>query len=436
VVRRLNAVRLPWRAPAESTGPAAAENRFNLTMHEDPANATGDAAPFSIICLSSQRWDAPLPTNRQQIMSRAADRGHQVLFVETADFLGKHLWQMGKRGDAAQARKLLAPARVAANVHVVQIANILPWSQRFRVFNRIDWRVGARLLRRAVRALPEPRVLWIYDPRGADAVGRFGEAFAVYDCVDDYQHQSGPARSRALVANLDLAAAARSRLVFATTKNLASRHERGDGRTHLVPNVGDYDHFAQAADRNIASDELRSCPRPVLGFAGNLVEAKVDFALLERLAHEFAEGTLLIVGPAEPGIRERMETLAGRQNVRWLGLRPYAALPEVVAAFDVALIPYRDNPYTRSVFPLKVFEYLAAGKSVVASGLPNVATLEPHVLLATGHDAFVSAIRLALARGAAGIEERVSLAAKNTWGHRTQRLLGLVAGELERGPGH
>lgn len=439
--RNVNAVRLSCQTPAEGTDLAPGENRFNLSMHEDRSRVTLDvdpppeetSRPFSIVCLSSQQWDSPLPTNRQQIMSRAAERGHRVLFVETGGFFGKHLWRIGGRGGAAHARTMVAPAEVGPNIRVAQLLNILPWSQRFGLCNRVNWRVGRLLLLRAARSLPEPRVLWIYDPRGADAVGLFDESFAVYDCVDDYQHQVGPAKGRALVADLDRAAAARSRLVFATTESLASRHERGDGRTYLVPNVGDYEHFSRAADRSIALEELRACRRPVLGFAGNLTDRKVDFALLERLAGEFADGTILIAGPAQGGVRVRLEELAARPNVRWLGLQPYATLPSVVAAFDVALIPYLDNPYTQNVFPLKVFEYLAAGKPVVASGLPTIAGLEPHVRLAPGHDAFVTAVRSALAEGSAGAEERAALAARNTWADRTERLLGLVAGELARG---
>jgi glycosyltransferase involved in cell wall biosynthesis len=139
---------------------------------------------------------------------------------------------------------------------------------------------------------------------------------------------------------------------------------------------------------------------------------------------------VLIAGPAERAVQARVKALSSRTNVRWLGLQPYDTLPAAIAAFDVALIPYLDNPYTQSVFPLKVFEYLAAGKPVVASGLPSIAGLEPHVRLALDHDSFVSAVRAALAVGATGVDERVALAARNTWDDRTERLLGLVEGAL------
>jgi glycosyltransferase involved in cell wall biosynthesis len=396
--------------------------------------SAGEASAFSIVCLSSQPWDFPLPTNRQQIMSRAARRGHRILFVETGDFLGKHLWRLVRgRERLSLVRKLMSGVDVAPGVRSIQLVNLLPYAQRFNWCNKVNWRFDARRLRRQARAMPAPRVLWIYDPRGADAVGLLGESFAVYDCVDDYPHQAGPStRSRTLVADLDAAAAARSRLVFATTPSLLRRYRRAEGGTHLVPNVGDFEHFSPAAERDHAPAELRALPRPVLGFAGNLVESKLDFALLARLAEAFSEGTLLLAGPAEGPALERVLQLTSAGNVTWLGLQPYATLPEVVAAFDVALIPYVDNAYTRNVFPLKSFEYLAAGKPVVASGLPSLAELAPHVALVSDHDAFVRAVRAAVEARGEGVEERIAFASRNTWEHRTGRLLELVNAELLR----
>jgi glycosyltransferase involved in cell wall biosynthesis len=122
--------------------------------------------------------------------------------------------------------------------------------------------------------------------------------------------------------------------------------------------------------------------------------------------------------------------LASRSNVHWLGLQSYAALPRVVAAFDVALIPYLENDYTRSCFPLKVYEYLAAGKPVVATGLPELAKLAPDVLLTAGTDQAVAAVELVLAEDDAARARRIARAAANTWETRTSRLLALVRDEL------
>jgi glycosyltransferase involved in cell wall biosynthesis len=392
-----------------------------------------DRPRFSIVCLSSQEWETALPTNRQQIMRRAGAAGHEVVFVETGGFVGRHLWQLARGPHRRRlVRKLAGVQPVAPNVRVAKLWNLLPFAQRYALCNRLNWRLGARWARRAAARLPAPRILWIYDPRGAPSIGSFGEEFSVYDCVDDYPQQVGPSpRRRELVAALDGDTAARSRLVFATTPSLVERQLSRNPRSHLVANVGDFEHFRTAADPASALPELRDLPRPVLGFAGNFLETKVDFDLLAAVAGAFPEATILLAGPARGAAHAKLERLLrSAPNTRWLGLQPYELLPRVVAAFDVGLIPYLENDYTRSCFPLKLYEYLAGGKPVVAAGLPSVGGLAPQVVLAHSKDEFVEAVRDALHLPPSAAEARVALAARNTWDGRAQRLLDLVTAEL------
>jgi glycosyltransferase involved in cell wall biosynthesis len=181
----------------------------------------------------------------------------------------------------------------------------------------------------------------------------------------------------------------------------------------------------------VIAPEVRELPKPVLGFAGNMQASKVDFDLLEAVAKAWPAGTLLLVGPERPETETQLRRLASLPNVRWVGMKPYAELPSYVAAFDVALIPYLENEYTRSCFPLKVFEYLAAGKPVVASGLPELVHLVPDIVLASGTREYLRGIESALESADQGsAAQRMALAAQNTWETRTERLLGLVEAEL------
>jgi glycosyltransferase involved in cell wall biosynthesis len=360
-------------------------------------------------------------------MRRAAARGHHVLFVETDQFLGVHLLQLLTRpGRRSLLRRLLSFEQVTPNVRVRKSLNLLPWGQRYRLSNRVNGRLSATAVRRAARGLPTPRVAWLYDPRATWAIGRTGDAFAVYDCVDDYAEQAAGARNRALIADADRVAAARSRVVFATTTPLAERHVRTNPRTHLVRNVGDFEHFSGAAARA----DLAALPRPVYGFAGNFLPAKVDLPLLIDFASGLAEGTLLLAGPVRTGVAEHLERLASLPNVRLLGAVPYDDLPAVVAAFDVALIPYLENDYTRSCFPLKLYEYLAAGKPVVATGLPELRGMEPDVVVAKPDEFAAAAARALELETPADVERRSAIAARNTWETRAARLLELVSAEL------
>jgi glycosyltransferase involved in cell wall biosynthesis len=389
--------------------------------------------PFSIVCLSSQEWSTDLPTNRQQIMLRASRRGHEILFIETGHFTGRHLWRLlGAGSRRSLARRLFATESVAPGIRVRKSLNLLPWGQKYRLANRLNSLVTAQLVRIVARSLPEPRVLWIYDPCAAHVAGSCGEALAAYDCVDDYVEQAGPDRQRrALVAAGDRRAAHVAKLVFATTSPLYERLSRVNTRTHLVPNAGDYDHFRPAADPSFAAPEVRDLARPTLGFAGNFLASKVDFELLEAVARARPEWTLLLIGPARSETEEKLQRLGRLPNVVWLGPKPYEELPRYVAGFDVGLIPYTTNAYTQSCFPLKVYEYLAAGKPIVASGLPELAGMEPDVALVEGKDELIGAVDAALGRvSSADRERRIALAARNTWETRTERLLEFVSSEL------
>ena len=103
--------------------------------------------PFSVICLSPQDWDTALPTNRQQIMLRAAQRGHHVLYVETGFFLGRHLWALLRHGERRSlASRLLSGEEVVPGVCVRKAFNVLPWRVRFRLPNTVNCAVTARLL--------------------------------------------------------------------------------------------------------------------------------------------------------------------------------------------------------------------------------------------------------------------------------------------------
>ena len=387
---------------------------------------------FSIVCLSSQDWATPLPTNRQQIMRRAAAHGHEVLFVETGEFLGRHLVRLvSGPGRSSLAKRMSRGEEVEPGIRVRKSLNLLPWGQRFELSNRVNGIVSRIVLRRGARRLPAPRVTWLYDPRTTWAIGRLGDAFGVYDCVDDYAQQAAGRRNRILLAAADARAAKDARVVFATTRALHDRHLRVNASTRLVGNAADFEHFAPAADRQHAAPELAGLPRPVLGFAGNIAVSKVDLELLDALARADSTRTVLLAGPVEAGHATRLSTLAKHANVIWIGPVPYEELPRVVAAFDVGLIPYAENDYTRNVFPLKLYEYFAAGKPVVATGLPEVAGLEPDCVLAHGHEHVERAVAAALELMThEDVQRRQAIGARNTWDARTERLLSLVTDEL------
>ena len=381
----------------------------------------------AMVCLSSQEWDTPLWTNRQHVMSRLADR-QPVVFVHTAWFLPRRLLRALRRPRAERRRELtelFGGLRSRGSGPLLFSAwNLVPFGRSRRWAARANAWVTVLRLRRAMRrAGLAVAVVWVYDPMAAPVAAALGAPLTVYHCVDDHAAQAaGPAR-RAELEAAEQELLARADVVFTTAGSLADRLGRRHPRVHALGNVADYDHFATAGTDAPVPADLARIPAPRALFVGALNELKVDAELLGALAEAEPGLSVVLVGPvteAGPGARRELDALVRRPNVHALGGRPYAELPGYLAGADVGLVPYLANRYTAGVFPMKVYEYLAAGLPVVAAGLPELAGAEG-AALASGRDEFVNAVRAALADPGPA-EERRRIARGHTWEARTAEM--------------
>jgi glycosyltransferase involved in cell wall biosynthesis len=138
------------------------------------------------------------------------------------------------------------------------------------------------------------------------------------------------------------------------------------------------------------------------------------------------------LGDAARAPRELAELLA-LPGVRALGAREPAALPAFLRHADVALVPFLDNEHTRGSFPLKIWEYLAAGLPVVATPLPNLRALAGEgwlLRLARGPEAFAAAVREAAAGAPEERGRRLERARAHDWPARIEALCAAVGAAL------
>ena len=378
-----------------------------------------------IVCVGFADWDTDLWTNQHHLMARLA-RENRVLFIESLGLRRPELAARDVRRILRRLRSGLRPPRWADGLSVLSPL-VLPLHS-----NRVAREVNARLLpwlvARAARRLGLSRpILWSYVPQAEVLIPALSPSLVVYHCVDDIA-----AHGRIDTASFRAAEerfAARADLVLASAPELARRMRTLSANVLDAPNVADTELFAAALEPGPVDPALDALPRPRLVFTGAISAVKLDIPLLLALAREHREWTVALVGPVGLGDpRTDVGELAAEPNVHLLGGRAYDQLPAVLRGADAGLIPYVRSALTDSVFPMKVYEYLAAGLPVVSTPLP---ALEDVGEIALAHDAagFGAALERELA---ADDPERRAARSRAAAGHSWDRRLQEIAAAIER----
>lgn len=382
-----------------------------------------------IVCVGFTDWSQETRLNQHHLMSRLAHRGANVLFVESLGLrrptvTGRDLSRIARR----VRRGLQAPRAVDGEALRVLSPLVLPLHS-LAAARALNARLLPWLVRRAARGRGMARpVLWSYVPQAELLVDALDPQLVVYHCVDDIGAQKGI--DAEVVRAAERRFARRADVVFASSPPLAARMREYGGDVELVTNVADVDLFRTARrDREGATDPaVAAIPGPRLVFLGAVSGTKLDLELLLALARAHREWQVVLVGPVGLGDPETdVSALQREPNVHLLGPRRQAQLPEVLRGADVGLIPYRRSELTRSVFPMKVYEYLAAGVPVVSTSLPSLEGVAG-VLRADEPEAFAAAVAAGLAdRGPTGDAARSALAEGRSWEARLDELDAAIA---------
>jgi GT2 family glycosyltransferase len=235
-----------------------------------------------------------------------------------------------------------------------------------------------------------------------------------YDCMD---HHGGFADNcpEVLARELDLMHTAD--LLVVTSDWLYEEAGKHNPQLLMIRNACQYEHFANRPE-HVFKD---AHGRKVIGYYGAIAEW-FDLDLLEKVAQQFSDCLVLMVGADTTGAQQRLRHLA---NVEFTGEVPYATLPFYLAGFDVCLLPFQVIPLTLATNPVKVYEYLSAGKEVVSIALPEIRQFGELVRTGTDHASFLHAVSAALAAtpDSAVIARRQQFAAEQTWAHRVHDLV-------------
>ncbi len=377
----------------------------------------------SIVCVGFADWEAELWTNQHHLMSRLARR-NRVLFVESLGQRRPQLHSRDLRRMGRRLRRTLAGPRPVDGLHVVS-PPVLPLHSHESVRT-----VNAKLLPLAVgqamdRLDMRRPILWSYAPQAEALLDRIEPELVVYHCVDDIAAHKGVDAASFRAAEQRFAA--RADLVLASAPPLARRLRTMAVNVVDAPNVADVDFFGRARAPGPMDQAIAALPAPRLIFTGAVVATKLDMDLIRHVARARRDWSIVLVGPVGAGDPSTdVSSLHAEPNVHLLGLRPYAELPAILRGANVGLIPYALNDLTASVFPMKVYEYMAAGLPIDATRLPSLDGIDG-IAFADDPDAFVAAAEQAIADPSdAAREARCRLAEGHSWDTRLAEIATAV----------
>jgi hypothetical protein len=247
---------------------------------------------------------------------------------------------------------------------------------------------------------------WLYTPMMSELIDAFAASPVVYDVMDelanfDFAPSGMREREAALLERADV--------VFAGGATLYENRRSYGPKVHLHPSGVEFERFAADVAPHPVAAELR---RPVFAYVG-VIDERLDYEIIERLAGAYTEGHMLLVGPA---VKVDLALLPQRANVHYTARLPYDALPSLLAGIDVALMPFAINRATASISPTKTLEYFAARRPVVSTPIADVVRAYGEIaFIGSGTMGFVNAAGEALHAPPERIERGVRAAAAQGW---------------------
>jgi glycosyltransferase involved in cell wall biosynthesis len=375
---------------------------------------------FSVVYFGND-WSAENRTSSHHIARILGDR-FRLLYIETP---GMRTPSATRRDLKKLGRKLLAamrPPRKAGEHMWVMTVPQIPF-RRWAFVRKLNERYGQFAVRRAIRRLHlQNTISWFAVPHPGTLAGRLGENYTVYYCIDDYS--ALPDVDSEEVRRRDDELTRIADQIFVASRTLLDGKCKINPKTEYSPHGVDFAHFSKASDpATPLAEAAQNLAHPVIGFFGS-ISGWIDIQLVAQLARSKPEWTFLLIGFAsvETGV------LRECSNVILAGTQPYGSLPQWAKAFDVAILPYRRmNQGAMNANPLKLREYLATGKPVVAVSTPEIERFSHCIRIANTPEEFLRQIENALTRDSnAEKSRRMEEVTASTWEARVENVIESV----------
>jgi glycosyltransferase involved in cell wall biosynthesis len=384
-----------WDVAADPGHPSFLQRKLNVgyakrlrrAQRRLPHLPISERAMPHLIVFSHLRWEFVFQ-RPQHLLSRLARHFHVVIVEEPMHTSGAAYLERTTPCKGVEVLRAHTPVD-AVGFHDDQLSALQPMIAGYLADNLID-----------------DYLVWFYTPMALPLLGDLEPRAIVYDCMDELSaFKNAPRQMRqretALLKSADLVVTGGPRLYEAK--------RQANANVLCLPSAVDAVHYsAQRATADAAAMERAEALQggiasPRLGFFG-VIDERIDLDLVAQVADADPAWQIVMVGPV---VKIDPATLPQRPNIHWLGQQPYTLLPQLVAGWDVCLMPFAINESTEFISPTKTLEYMAAGKPIVSTPIHDVkAMFGDMVAIAASAAGFIDDCRVALRESDAQRAER------------------------------
>lgn len=275
-------------------------------------------------------------------------------------------------------------------------------------------------------------ILLYYEPRFSSLIEKIDKKIIVYDCIDDKLAFSNVPKWMKiyldiLIDNADI--------IFVTSSNLQKKIEDNikegkiaDGKrkdiVRLIGNGVNVEHFKKAMTDIPIPEEIRLVKKPIVGYIGAL-DDWFDFDIVNEISCAYHDVSIVLLGPISPRVKDETDMLRKYHNVIFVDKQPYDLLPNYIRVFDICIIPFKINDLTVSINPIKLYEYMASGKNIISTNMPEVNKYNDIIYVAKSKKEFVNYVGNLLGKRP-NIDKLLRVAKDNSWDKKTEYMVKFI----------
>lgn len=383
----------------------------------------------NIICIANTSWFGNYAKSTVQIMERLAKQNN-VLFVEYHYSVKDIITTLRGKQNAPVKRMLglekrlqLVDTSVGSKVNNLVVPAGIPVyflknEKLFNFFFSINTFIYKKALKRAIKKLnfENPVVITAYNPfYGLSLIDKLHEKTHIYYCYDGVESVFFGKR----IFDYENKFSEKAKAIITTSDYLNSEKLKLNKNSFVVKNGVDFPVFSRHAKRYVYVHK-----RKKVGFIGSL-DPRFDIETVEYAVKNLSNFDFEFTGDMRnEALKSRLQKYS---NVKFFNPVKPNDVPELLAKYDVGIIPYIVNEVNRNIYPLKINEYLAVGVPLVMTPFAQLPEFEGMVSVSTDKDDFVRKLQEETNNDTLEkIQSRISFAAENSWEARTESFSRIV----------